>query len=123
MKKILVIENEAQIREMFLESLEAEGFRAFSAQNGLIGILKAREVLPDLVICDLLVPELNGCEVLNGLRQNPFTATIPFIFLTSKTIEAKCHYSKESEADVYLLKPCTVEDLLDAIARVFETQQ
>jgi CheY-like chemotaxis protein len=116
MKKILVIENEAEIREMFLESLESEGFRVFGAQNGLIGILIAREMLPDLVICDMLMPELNGCGVLTGLRQNPFTATIPFIFFTSKITKM------ELEADAYLLKPCTVDDLLDAIAKVFATK-
>jgi CheY-like chemotaxis protein len=120
MKKILVIEDEIENREMFLESLEAEGFNAIGAENGRQGIQVAREQLPDLIVCDFLMPELDGCEVLRRLRQNPLTAAIPFIFLTAKR-ERVC--AREAKADGYLTKPCTVENLLGAIAQVFKIKQ
>jgi CheY-like chemotaxis protein len=120
MKKILVIEDEAQTRDIYLECLEAEGFNAIGAENGRIGLQRAQEQLPDLVICDIMMPELDGYSVLTTLRQNPITATIPVIFLTSKTTEAERRYGIELGADDYLNKPCTAEDLLRAIANVRE---
>ena len=118
MKKILVIEDEAQSREMFLECLEAEGFDALGAENGFVGVQRAQEELPDLVICDIRMPQLDGYGVLAQLRQNPRTAIIPFIFLTAKTTQPERRYGMELGADDYLTKPCTAEDLLRAIAKV-----
>ncbi len=118
MKKILVIEDEAQTRDMFIESLETEGFDVIGAENGRIGVLKAQEHVPDLVICDILMPELDGYGVLTTLRQNYFTAKIPLIFLTARTTEVERCYGMEMGADDYLIKPCTVEDLLAAITNV-----
>lgn len=123
MKKILVIEDEPQSRKMFLECLEAEGFDSIGAENGRVGIKKVQENLPDLVICDIVMPELDGYGVLTILRQNLFTATIPFIFITGNTTEAERCYGMELGADDYLTKPCTVEDLLKAIAKVFKLTQ
>ncbi len=123
MKKILVIEDEPQSRKMFLECLEAEGFDSIGAENGRVGIKKVQENLPDLVICDIVMPELDGYGVLSILRQNLFTATIPFIFITGKTTEAERCYGMELGADDYLTKPCTVEDLLKAIAKVLKLTQ
>lgn len=120
MKKILVIEDEPQTRYIFLECLEAEGFNAIGAQNGLLGVQITQEHLPDLVICDIMMPELDGYGVLTKLRQDPITAMIPFIFLTSKTSEAERRYGIKMAPDAYLTKPCTVEDLLGAIAKVCE---
>jgi CheY-like chemotaxis protein len=120
MKKILVIEDEAQTRESFLECLEAEGFDAVGAENGRVGVQRAKEQLPDLVICDILMPELDGYGVLAQLRYNPVTAIIPFIFLTAKTTEAERRYGIELGADDYLTKPCTAESLLRMIAKVCE---
>jgi CheY-like chemotaxis protein len=119
MKKILVIEDEAQTRYIFLECLQAEGFDAIGSENGLVGVQRAQEQLPDLVICDIMMPELDGYGVLAQLRQNSVTATMPFIFLTAKTAEAERRKAIELGADDYLTKPCTVEDLLRAIAKVF----
>ncbi|MBD1930041.1 response regulator [Trichocoleus sp. FACHB-90] len=120
MKKILVIEDEAQTRDIYLECLEAEGFYTISAENGFVGVQLTQEHLPDLVICDIMMPELDGYGVLSTLRQNPGTATIPVIFLTAKTTEAERRYGMELGADDYLTKPCTAEDLLRAIANVCE---
>lgn len=122
MKKILVIEDEAQSREMFLECLEAEGFNAIGAENGCVGVQRAQEVLPDLVICDVVMPELNGYDVLTSLRQDPVTAIIPFIFLTAKVTKAELRQGMRLGADDYLTKPSTVEEVLEAIAIRLEKQ-
>lgn len=118
MKKILVIEDEAQTRNIFLECLEAEGFNAIGAENGRVGLQRIREYLPDLVVCDILMPELDGYGVLAQLRQDPITAVIPFIFLTAKTAEVERRHGLELGADGYLTKPCTTEELLRAIAEM-----
>ena len=118
MKKVLVIEGELQTREILIESLEAEGFDVLSAQNGHIGINQVKEHLPDLVICDIMMPELDGYGVLATLRQNPITANIPLIFLTAKASEAEQYYGIGIGANGYLNKPCTVEDLLKVITNV-----
>jgi CheY-like chemotaxis protein len=117
MKTILVIEDEVESREMVLECLEAEGFHTIAAANGRLGVQLAQEHLPDLVICDIVMPELNGYEVLTTLRQNLLTHTIPFIFMTAMTLEAERCYGMKLAADSYLTKPCTVDDLLKAIAK------
>ena len=116
MKKILVIEDRTQTRNLFLECFETEGFQAIGAENGLLGVQLAQEQLPDVVICDLVMPQLDGYGVLTALRQNPATAIIPFIFLTAKVTRADIRKGMELGADDYLTKPCTVEELLGAIA-------
>ena len=115
MTKVLVIENEAQTREIFVDCLEAEGFEAIEAKNGCIGVQKAQEQVPDLVVCDILLPELNGYGVLETLRQDPSTATIPFIFLTGRTSKAELRQGMELGADDYLTKPSNAEEFLSAI--------
>lgn len=116
MKKILVIEDEPSVRANILELLEAEDFDVVSADNGFIGALWAQEHLPDLIICDVMMPELNGYDVLTALRQYPGTATIPFIFLTAKVDKADIRHGMELGADDYLTKPFTRAELLGAIA-------
>ncbi|MCA1992631.1 MAG: response regulator [Coleofasciculus sp. S288] len=122
MTKILVIEDEAQTRNSFLKCLNAEGFKAIGAENGFIGIQRAQEQLSDLVICDIIMPELDGYTVLTTLRQNPVTAIIPFIFLTAKPSKAEFRQAMELGADDYLTKPSTAEELLRAIAAQLEKQ-
>jgi YesN/AraC family two-component response regulator len=122
MKKILVIEDEAQSRDLFLECLKAKGFYTIGAENGLFGVQRAQEQLPDLVICDIVMPELDGYGVLTTLRQNPVTAIIPFIFLTGNGTKAELRKGMELGANDYLTKPCTLEELLRAIAAQFEKQ-
>lgn len=122
MIKVLVIEDEAETRDIFLDSLEAEGFEAIGAKNGLTGVQKALENLPDLVLCDIMMPELDGYGVLSTLRQDPTTATIPFIFLTAKATKGEVRQGMNLGADDYLTKPSTVEDLLAAIATRLKKQ-
>ena len=122
MKKILVIEDEARTRNLFLNCLKTEGFNTIGAENGLVGVQQAQEQLPDLVISDILMPQLDGYGVLRTLRQNPVTAIIPFIFLTAKTTKTELRQGMELGADDYLTKPCKVEELLGAISARLEKQ-
>lgn len=119
MKKILVIEDEQPVRANILQLLEFEEFHAIGAENGLIGALWAQEHLPDLIICDVMMPAVNGHEVLSALRQNPMTATIPFIFLTAMAEKDDLRRGMELGADDYLTKPFTTDELLAAIATRF----
>ncbi|MEH2242774.1 response regulator transcription factor [Nostoc sp.] len=122
MKKILVIENQAESRDIFLDRLEIEGFEAIAAENGVVGIQKAQECLPDLVICDILIPKLDGYGVLRTLRQNLATAIIPFIFLTAQATQAEVRQGMNLGADDYLIKPFTVEEVIRAITARLEKQ-
>ena len=116
MTKILVIEDEESVRANIVERLEAEDFYAVGAENGLVGVIWARENRPDLIICDVMMPELDGHAVLTLLRQDPLTATIPFIFLTAKADKVDLRQGMELGADDYLTKPFTKVELLGAIA-------
>lgn len=119
MKKILLIEDDPLVRANILELLEAEEFHTLSAENGFIGALWAMEHIPDLIICDVLMPELNGYDVLRALRQDPMSATIPFIFLTANADKADIRRGMELGADDYITKPFTRVELLGAIATRF----
>jgi CheY-like chemotaxis protein len=84
-KKILVIEDEKLSRNNLLKILQAEAFEPIGAENGTVGIQLAMEEEPDIIICDIMMPDIDGYEVLKALRQEPSTIMIPFIFLTAKT--------------------------------------
>lgn len=118
MKKILVIEDRVLARP-WLKGLKAQGFSATSAENGIVGIQRAQEKLPDLIVCDVMMPE-NGYEVLTTLRQNSVTATIPLIVVTAKEDRADRRKAMELGADDYLTQPCTLEELQKAIAAQLE---
>lgn len=115
MKKILVIEDEPTVRENLLELLDAEDFEAIGAGNGKVGVELAHIHLPDLIICDVMMPELDGFGVLTSLRSCPDTQTIPFIFLTAKADKMDLRQGMSLGADDYLTKPFTRADLLEAI--------
>jgi CheY-like chemotaxis protein len=121
MNKILIIEDELETRDMFVEALIEEGFEAIGAKNGRMGIQKIQEQIPDLIICDVTMPELNGYQVLTVLRQDPRTAIIPFIFISALSNEVERHKAMRLGANGYLSKPCTVEQLLEAIAKFTRT--
>lgn len=116
MTKILVIEDEESVRENILELLEAEGFDTIAAEDGRIGVELALSEVPDLILCDLMMPEIDGYGVLIALREEPVTATIPFIFLTARSARADFRLGMDLGADDYLTKPFTRDELLSAIA-------
>jgi len=114
-KTILIIEDEAQTRSIFLKCLEFEGFYAVGASDGTTGIALARQHAPDLVVCDIMMPDMDGYSVLSALRKSPQTALIPLIFLTAKVTMTDLRRGMDLGADDYLTKPCTVEQFLAAI--------
>ena len=116
MKKILVIEDEQTVRESILDLLEAEGFSGMGGENGNVGLQLAHDNHPDLILCDVQMPDLDGYSVLTNLRQATNTADIPFIFLTARGTKADIRYGMELGADDYLTKPCTATELLGAIS-------
>jgi signal transduction histidine kinase len=113
--KILVIEDAKDLREDVVEMLNLEGFKAYGAENGLVGVDVARKEHPDLIVCDIMMPELDGYGVLETLRQDPETATIPFIFLTAKAERVSVRQGMVLGADDYLTKPFMVKELLESV--------
>lgn len=115
MKTILIIEDNTDIRESCAEILELSGYKVLNANNGKQGIELAVRHKPDLILCDIMMPEMDGYGVLYLLGKNNDTAGIPFIFLTSKTDRVDFRKGMEIGADDYLTKPFDDMDLLHAI--------
>jgi DNA-binding NarL/FixJ family response regulator len=119
-KTILVIEDQAQMRRNLLTVLEMEGYRALSAANGREGLELARRERPDLIVCDVMMPELDGHGVLAALRADPAFRTTPFIFLTAKGEKIDVRTGMNLGADDYLTKPARREELLAAVSARLE---
>lgn len=115
MKKILVIEDETATLENLVLMLEMEGFKPFSAPNGREGLAVAKRELPDVILCDVSMPELDGYGVLEALRADAATVLIPFIFLTAKGDKKDFRAGMNLGADDYLTKPASAEEVLAAI--------
>jgi len=115
MSKILVIEDQAQMRRNLVTILQMENYVVVSAENGRRGVELAKSEQPDLVLCDLMMPELDGFGVVQALRADRKTATLPVVFLTAKADKADLRAGMNLGADDYLTKPVAREDLLTAI--------
>lgn len=115
MKTILLIEDNLEVRENTSEILELAGYNVITAPNGKIGVEHAQKDKPDLIICDIMMPELDGYGVLHILNKKPETSGIPFIFLTAKTEKTDIRKGMNLGADDYLTKPFDDTDLLNAI--------
>lgn len=115
MKKILLIEDNPEVRENTSEILSLANYHVIAAENGKIGVDLAQKEKPDLIICDIMMPELDGYGVLHILSKNESTANIPFIFLTAKTEKTDVRKGMNLGADDYLTKPFDDTDLLNAI--------
>ena len=123
MKKILVIEDSHSLRKDILEMLGFEGFEAVGAENGLLGVERAREYLPDLIICDIMMPGLDGYGVLEALQKDAVTALIPFIFLTARTDRMDVRQGMELGADDFLTKPFHAAELLATVRTRLEKRK
>jgi len=124
MKKILVIEDEPEMRRNLLTILRLEKFQPLGAENGRIGLELVHKEKPDLVICDVMMPEMDGYAVLDALRESPATASLPFIFLTAKGEKTDQRCGMNLGADDYLTKPVSKTDLVNAIqARLLRASQ
>lgn len=124
LNKILVIEDVAQIRNNIVDILTLNGYRARSTDNGVEGISLIKRWHPNLVLCDIMMPQLDGYQVLEAIRSSPAQAHIPFIFITAKTDLADVRRGMCLGADDYLPKPFLARDLLDAVeSRLRRSQQ
>jgi CRP-like cAMP-binding protein/ActR/RegA family two-component response regulator len=115
MRKLLVIDDHDDIRENIAEILSLSGYEVFTAPNGKRGVETALKEKPELVICDIMMPELDGYGVLHLLRKNDATRDTPFIFLTAKTERSDFRKGMEMGADDYITKPFDDIELLNAI--------
>ena len=115
MKRILVIEDQPQMLRNLAMMLGFEGYEVDTAANGRAGVEQALAKPPDLVICDVMMPELDGHGVVQALRANEATATVPFIFLTARSDREDVRTGMNSGADDYLVKPVPREELLAAV--------
>jgi DNA-binding NarL/FixJ family response regulator len=122
-KKILVIDDHEPMRRNVLMILEMEGFKPLSADNGRKGLALAEKEKPDLILCDITMPEMDGYAVLQALREQKETATIPFIFLTARGEKLDVRVGMNYGADDYLTKPIGHEELLAAIAARLERRR
>jgi len=122
-KKILLIEDHQEVRENTAEILELANFEVITAPDGKIGVAKANTAMPDLIICDIMMPELDGYGVLHILNKNPATASIPFIFLTAKAERSDFRKGMNLGADDYLTKPFDDLELLDAVESRFKKSE
>ncbi|HAA33415.1 MAG TPA: response regulator [Cyanobacteria bacterium UBA8553] len=112
---ILVIEDDDMMRSTLFEILELEDFNVVSAGDGLLGLRLGKEMQPDLIICDLNIPIINGYGVLQKLRENLTTADIPVIFLTSDSNPESRQRAMQLGVNSYLTKPVTISKLLETI--------
>ncbi len=115
MKSVLVIDDNADIRDNTAEILELAGYKTYTAENGKKGVEVAQRERPDVIVCDIMMPELDGYGVLHLLRKNPDTEHIPFVFLTAKTERSDFRKGMEMGADDYITKPFEDIELLNAI--------
>ncbi|GAB3882890.1 response regulator [Spirosoma agri] len=115
MQTILLIEDNDDIRDNTAEILELTGYTVLTAENGKLGVEKALDTKPDLVICDIMMPVLDGYGVLRIFNKNPQLSGVPFIFLTAKTERSEFRKGMELGADDYLTKPFDESELLSAI--------
>lgn len=115
MKTILVIEDNLEVRENLVEILELSGYNVLSAENGKIGVKQAMDHIPDLILCDVMMPELDGFGVLKILNANPQLMHIPFMFLTAKAEKADFRKGMGLGADDYITKPFDDVELLESI--------
>ena len=115
MTHLLLIEDNKEIRENTAEILELAGYNVRSAENGKLGVEQALKERPDLIICDIMMPVLDGYGVLHLLNKNPELTGIPFIFLTAKSERGDFRKGMEMGADDYITKPFSDIELLSAI--------
>jgi DNA-binding response OmpR family regulator len=115
MKKILIIEDELMVRENLTDLLMENNYNAIPCENGFIGAMAAHENEPDLILCDVMMPDMDGFEVLQALRLNSSTKSVPFLFLTALNDVNSIRKGMNLGANDFLTKPYKIEDLLRAI--------
>ena len=115
MDYVLIIEDNLEIRENTAEMLELSGFGVYTAANGQDGLMLAVEKLPDLILCDIMLPGLNGFEVFRKLKENKSTSSIPFVFESARTEKKDINEGLEMGATGYIAKPYELNELIEKI--------
>ena len=121
-KKILAVDDEKHILRLVQINLEKAGYEVYVGSNGQEAVDKARELSPDLIVMDVMMPVMDGFEALKTLKGDPGTANIPVIMLTAKAQDADVFHGWQSGADLYLTKPFNPMELLTFVKRIFDTQ-
>jgi len=122
MKTILIIEDEDQARRNLATILQMEGYQPLTAADGTTGVTLTRQRRPDLILCDVMMPAMDGHAVLAALREDPATAAIPFIFITARGERGDLRTGMNLGADDYLVKPVTASELLAAVEARFKRE-
>ena len=115
MKKILLIEDNKDIRENIVELLELEGYKVTAVANGRAGLQLAKEQLPDIILSDVIMPELTGHDVYSELKKDEITRFIPFVFITSSVEKKEMQEAINKGVDGYIQKPFEEKELLDVV--------
>ena len=115
MTKILIVEDEADIRTELAEWLQFEGYEVIEAEHGRVGLAQAKKHLPDLIICDIRMPQMDGYTLLLEIRATPRLTHIPFIFLTATATRDSFRKGMELGADDYITKPFTHAEVIRAV--------
>jgi signal transduction histidine kinase len=116
MQNILVIDDEPPLRQLIMAALKVKGYSIFEAENGSIGVQLAKAHLPDLILCDVMMPKMDGYAVLAALRQDTNTASIPCVLMTGRPDSAGMRHGMTLGADDYLAKPFSIEELNASVA-------
>ncbi|GAA0190999.1 hypothetical protein GCM10009122_53110 [Fulvivirga kasyanovii] len=120
MKTVLVIEDNKEIRENTIELLELAGYRVIDVEDGKAGIEAAGRELPDIILCDIMMPQADGYEVLETLKSNLSTSGIPFIYLTASAEKKEIQKAMDMGANAYICKPFDVNELMDTVERLLQ---
>src|SRR5664279_1047227 len=123
MHRILIIEDDSSTRKLMAQVFRFEGFETLEAANGKLGVTSAINSVPDLIVCDIMMPELDGFGVLQALRDDPRTTMMPFIFLTALVASHDCRHGMEEGADDYITKPYNPAALVDSVRRRLEKRR
>ena len=121
--KILIVEDTRLIREEIYDILTLEGYMVLEAENGAVGYEMAITMLPDLILSDILMPELNGLEMFEKLKKNKQTKNIPLIFLSAKGGNEDIRSGMNAGAEDYLIKPINANELVEVVHRKLKKRQ
>jgi CheY-like chemotaxis protein len=121
MKTALVIEDNVDIRENTTEILELTGYTVITATNGKEGVVLATNSHPDVILCDILMPKMNGYDVIKQLKTNSITAKIPFIYLTASAEKNEMKMAMDMGANGYVSKPFDIRELMEAIDKALKS--
>ena len=116
--RILLIEDNQSLREEIINVLELEGFDVITAENGRVGLERLKTDIPDIVLCDLMMPDMDGYATIQAIRENPATANLPVILLTARDDEQCRTRGAEVGANDYVTKPFKIPELLAAVQAI-----